>query len=95
MGLRNEIEKPPIAKSNRGFVCYITNLVKVGNGFIRFLTIFALGFIFSQLIFMLVSMFTNITYSSGLITLFSLGSTFLATLYLFSDESLRTNLSFF
>ena len=71
-------------------VCYITNLVKVGNGFIRFLTIFALGFIFSQLIFMLVSMFTNITYSSGLITLFSLGSTFLATLYLFFDmENIR------
>lgn len=64
---------------------YVFNVVKVTSGFVKFLLMFCLGFILSQLIFMLVSAFTGITYSFGLITLVSAISVFLATLYLFFD----------
>lgn len=64
---------------------YVFNIVKVTAKFTRFLLMFSLGFIFSQLIFWLVSLFTPITYSFGMTMLVSLISVFLATLYLFFD----------
>ena len=71
-------------------VLYLTRLVKVGSGFTRFLLIFSIGFIISQLLFMLVSAFTGIGYSIGLVSIVSLVSVFLATLYLFFDmENIR------
>ena len=71
-------------------VLYLTNLVKVGNGFMRFLLIFSVGFILSQLLFLLISMFTGIEYSFGITALISLASVFIATLYLFFDmENIR------
>ena len=71
-------------------VLYLTKLVKVGSGFTKFLLIFSIGFILSQLLFMLVSLFTGIGYSIGIVTFVSLISVFLATLYLFFDmENIR------
>lgn len=71
-------------------VLYLTNLVKVDNRFLKFLLIFSLGFILSQIIFSLVALFTGITYSFGYTFLVSIVSVFLATLYLFFDmENVR------
>ncbi len=68
---------------------YLTNLVRVGSGFTKFLLIFSIGFILSQLIFLIISLFSNIDYS-GITALFSVISVFLATLYLFFDmENIR------
>lgn len=68
---------------------YLTNIVKVGSGFTRFLIIFSVGFILSQLVFLIVSLLAGIDFS-GLTLLFSLVSVFLATLYLFLDmENIR------
>lgn len=66
---------------------YLTNIVKVTRKFVRFLTIFALSFIFSQLILFLLSLFVpglaNAFGSFGIIT--SLISCALAVFYLFFD----------
>lgn len=64
---------------------YVFNVVKVTSKFTRFLLMFAVGFILSQFIFLIISLFTGLEYSIGMITLVSLISVFLATLYLFFD----------
>ena len=50
---------------------YLTNIVKVGSGFTRFLLIFSVGFIISQLIFLLLSALAGIDYS-GVVVLVSI-----------------------
>ncbi len=71
-------------------VLYLTKLVTVGSGFLRFLLIFSVSFILSQIVFMLFGTFAGITYSYGFVALVSLASVFLATLYLFFDmENIR------
>lgn len=68
---------------------YLTNIVKVGSGFTKFLLIFSIGFILSQLISLLVFALAGLDFS-GITVLFSLVSVFLATLYLFFDmENVR------
>lgn len=70
---------------------YMSNIVKVGSGFKKFLLIFALGFIVSQLLFHLVAFALNLEFSFGLVLAVSLVTVFLATLYLFFDmENIRT-----
>ena len=68
---------------------YLTNIVKVGSGFTKFLLIFSVGFILSQLISLIIFAIAGLDFS-GITVLFSLVSVFLATLYLFFDmENIR------
>ena len=70
---------------------YMSNIIKVGSGFKRFLLIFSLGFIVSQLLFHIIAFALHLEFSFGLILAVSFVSVFLATLYLFFDmENIRT-----
>lgn len=64
---------------------FMSRIVKVGSGFIKFLLIFAISFIIGQLMFRLYCLISGIGYTFGIQLAFSLISTFLATLYLFFD----------
>ena len=64
---------------------FLTNAVKVSSGFIKFLLIFAIGMILSQIILYLIMTFTGQTYNFGLCLGISALTVFLATLYLFFD----------
>ena len=64
---------------------FLTNVVKITSGFIKFLFIFAIGMILSQVILYLIMTFTGQTYNFGLCLGISALTVFLATLYLFFD----------
>lgn len=64
---------------------FLTNIIKVNSGFIKFLFIFAIGMILSQLILYLIMTFTGQAYSFGLCLGISALTVFLATLYLLFD----------
>lgn len=64
---------------------FMSRIVKVGSGFIKFLLIFAISFIIGQLMFRLYCLISGIGFTFGIQLAFSLISTFLATLYLFFD----------
>lgn len=69
-------------------VMYITGVVKVNNGFYRFLFMFAISFIICMLllsIFSLFPAFNQLFNNAGVTVLISLASVLLASLYLFSD----------
>lgn len=64
---------------------FLTNIVKVNSGFMKFLFIFAIGLILSQIVLYLIMTFTGQTYSVGLCLGISVLTVFLATLYLLFD----------
>lgn len=64
---------------------FMSGIIKVNSGFLKFLFIFAISFIVSQLLFRLYCLITGTVYTFGIQMLFSVLSTFLATLYLFFD----------
>lgn len=64
---------------------FLTNLVKVKSGFMKFLLIFAVGMILTQIILYLIMAFTGQAYNFGLCLGISALTVFLATLYLFFD----------
>ena len=69
-------------------IMYITGLVKVGNGFIRFLLMFSIGFIVCMLLLFIFSLFpaySGLFDNVGLTLLISAASLLLASLYLFFD----------
>ena len=67
---------------------YSSNVVKVNNKFMRFLTLFALSFIVGSIVMLIFSMFTEINF--GVTILINLIVVFLASLYLFFDlENIR------
>lgn len=69
---------------------FVTNIVKVNSGFIRFLTIFAISYLLSMLLFWVVSLFGVYEFSWGFTLLISAVTIFIATLYLFFDlENIR------
>lgn len=73
-------------------VLYLTGLVKVTSGFIRFLLLFSLSLLFGWFIAYILSLFglINIADNIGLSLLSSIVMVFLAVLFLFSDmEQIR------
>lgn len=64
---------------------FVTNIVKVNSRFYKFLIIFAVGFILSQLALWLILTVTGQQYGFGLTLGVSAITVFLATLYLFFD----------
>ena len=71
-------------------VLFVGNVVKVNSSFMRFLTIFAISYLVSILIFSLLSLFNVITINWGFTLGACLVTVFLATLYLFFDlENIR------
>ena len=69
---------------------FLTNIVKVTSRFTRFLVIFAIGMLLSQLVLWLIMSLTGQAYSFSLCLGISAVTVFLATLYLFFDlEQIR------
>ena len=69
---------------------YVSNIVKVNNKFMKFLSIFAISFILFMIVYSIYSYVTGSFASFGLSVAISLISIFLATLYLFFDlEKIR------
>ena len=64
---------------------FLTNIVRVKSGFIKFLVIFAIGLFLTQIILYLIMTFTGQAYNFGLCLGISVLTVFLATLYLFFD----------
>ena len=64
---------------------FVSNIVKVNSGFIRFLTIFAISYMVCILIFGIMSLVSNFQFTWGITLLFSGITVFIATLYLFFD----------
>lgn len=76
-------------------VMYITGLVKVTNGFYRFLFMFAVGFMVCMLLLLLFSffpVFSGLFNNFGVVLLVSIISLFLASLYLFFDLKQAQNI---
>lgn len=76
-------------------VLYFTGLVKVGNGFYKFLFMFAIGFIVTNILMLILSLFpafNNLFDSYGVILLVSAISVLLASLFLLSDLKQATTL---
>lgn len=69
---------------------YVSNIVKVNNKFMKFLSIFAFSFIIFMVFYSIYSWITGSWAGFGLSLLISIVSIFLATLYLFFDlEKIR------
>ena len=69
---------------------FVSNIVKVNNKFMKFLTIFAISFILFMIIYSIYCAITGAWGGFGMSLLISLLSIFLATLYLFFDlEKIR------
>ena len=69
---------------------YVSNIVKVNNKFMKFLSIFAISFILFMVVYSIYSWITGSFAGFGLSVAISLLSIFLATLYLFFDlEKIR------
>ncbi|MDD4000745.1 MAG: Bax inhibitor-1/YccA family protein [Bacilli bacterium] len=64
---------------------FMTNLVKVNRNFLRFLLVFAVSFICSNFLMLLIDFLFKTSFYSIFLLPLSLISTFLATLYLFFD----------
>lgn len=63
---------------------YVTNVVKVNNGFMRFLSLFAISFMLFVILYYIYSLIANVSLD-GVTIFLSLISIFLASLYLFFD----------
>ena len=69
---------------------FVSNIVKVNSGFVKFLLIFAISYMVSMLVFGIASLVGNFEFSWGFTLLFSAVTVFIATLYLFFDlENIR------
>ena len=69
---------------------FVSNIIKVNSGFMRFLTIFVISYLVSMLIFGILSLVGNFEFNLGLTLLLSAVTVFIATLYLFFDlENIR------
>ena len=64
---------------------FMSRIIKVGNGFLKFLLIFAISLFLTQLLFRFYIFIIGGTYSLNIQIVFSILSSFLATLYLFFD----------
>lgn len=69
---------------------YVSNIIKVNDKFMKFLSIFAISFILFMIVYSIYSAITGSWAGFGLSVLISILSIFLATLYLFFDlEKIR------
>ena len=69
---------------------FVSNIVKVNSGFVKFLMIFAISYMVTVLLFSILSFTKTFELNFGITLLLSAVSTFIATLYLFFDlEQIR------